>query len=68
MVSAHEHIIKPMPAIYRLLCRRYGFSPEDALFIDDNEANCEAARKEGFSVWCHRGEDIPADDPQAAGR
>lgn len=68
VVSAHEHIIKPMPAVYRLLCRRYGFSPEDALFIDDNEANCEAARKEGFSVWCHRGEDIPADDPQAAGR
>ena len=58
VVSAREHIIKPMPAIYRLLCRRYGFSPEEALFIDDSEVNTEAARKEGFSVWCRRGEDI----------
>ena len=58
VVSAREHIIKPMPAIYRLLCRRYGFSPEEALFIDDSEVNTEAARKEGFSVWRHRGEDI----------
>ena len=59
VVSAHEHIVKPMPAIYRLLCRRYGFSPQDALYIDDSPANIEAARQEGFSVWLHRGEAVP---------
>ena len=47
-----------MPAIYRLLCRRYGFSPKDALFIDDNPENTKAAQQEGFAVWTLRGEDI----------
>ena len=58
VVSSHERIVKPMPAIYRLLCRRYGFSPKDALFIDDNPENTKAAQQEGFAVWTLRGEDI----------
>ena len=59
VVSAREHMIKPMPAIYRLLCSRYGFSPGDALYIDDHLPNIEAARREGFAVWHYQGEDIP---------
>ena len=58
IVSAREHMVKPMPAIYLLLCERYGFSPEDALFVDDSGANTEAARRLGFSVWQYQGEDL----------
>ena len=30
--------------------RRFGHAPEAMLFIDDNAANIEAARKEGWQV------------------
>ena len=55
VVSSHERMVKPMPAIYRLLCARYGFAPQDALFIDDNPNNIRAAAREGFSVWQWQG-------------
>lgn len=55
VVSAHEHIVKPMPRIYELLCERYGFQPEEALFIDDNINNIHAAESLGFSVWHYTG-------------
>ncbi len=48
IVSAHERILKPDPAIYALLCRRYGLSPADCLFIDDSLPNVEAARAFGM--------------------
>lgn len=50
VVSGDEKMLKPDPAIFRLLTRRYGISPEESLFIDDNQANIEAARKLGFHV------------------
>lgn len=59
VVSSHEHMVKPMPVIYRLLCARYGFAPQDALYIDDNERNILAARQLGFSVWQYRGQELP---------
>ncbi len=51
VVSAHEHICKPAPRIFQILCERYGFQPQDALFIDDTLSNIEAAQREGFAVW-----------------
>ena len=60
VVSAEEHILKPMPRIYALLCERYGFQPSEALFIDDSAANIEAAGKLGFAVWQFEGR--PIDD------
>ena len=44
VVSANERLMKPDPAIYQLLCDRYGLSPADCLFVDDNEDNCIGAR------------------------
>lgn len=58
VISGREHIIKPMPRIYELLCERYGFRPEDALFIDDNPDNIAAAQKLGFDVWQFTGKPI----------
>ncbi len=44
LFSAEERLVKPNPAIYRLLTERYSLRPEECLFIDDNEANVQTAR------------------------
>ncbi len=47
--SAWVGMRKPDPAIYRLTIERLGgLSPEEHLFVDDNELNIEAARKLGL--------------------
>ncbi len=48
VISGREGLIKPDPAIYRLLCDRYGFTPSDAVFIDDSATNVDAAVALGF--------------------
>lgn len=48
LVSGDEMIVKPDPAIYRLLCERYDVVPERAVFIDDSPANVEGARNIGM--------------------
>ncbi len=48
ILSFREGIIKPDPAIYQLLCDRYQINPKEAVFLDDNETNIEAARKYGL--------------------
>ncbi len=50
VVSGRECLAKPKPAIFELAARRFGHAPEAMLFIDDNAANIEAARKEGWQV------------------
>lgn len=50
VVSGREKLAKPDPAIFRLAVRRFGFEPGEMLFIDDNLANIEAARGEGWQV------------------
>lgn len=48
VVSAHERVIKPDPAIYRVLFERYDLVPEDCIFIDDSAKNIETARTLGM--------------------
>jgi epoxide hydrolase-like predicted phosphatase len=49
--SAFVGIRKPEPEIYELTLERLdGLAPEAALFVDDVEVNCEAARKLGLRV------------------
>lgn len=48
VVSGREKMIKPDPAIYTLLCRRYGLNPAQCLFIDDLEVNVAAAKSVGM--------------------
>jgi 2-haloacid dehalogenase len=50
IVSGEEGLAKPDPAIFELLHERIGQSFEGALFIDDNPANVEAARKAGLDA------------------
>jgi 2-haloacid dehalogenase len=48
VVSGHEGVVKPDPAIFELLCDRYDVDPEDAVFIDDSPANVASAVSLGF--------------------
>lgn len=50
VVSGDEHLVKPMPEIYRLLERRIALKPEELCFVDDLEKNCAAARQCGWSA------------------
>lgn len=58
VVSGRECLAKPEPAIFQLAARRFGHAPEAMLFIDDNAANIEAARDEGWQV--HHFTEAPA--------
>lgn len=40
--------LKPAPEIFDYACRTMGISGADSVFLDDSEANCEAARRCGW--------------------
>ncbi len=48
VVSGAEGVVKPDPAIYRLLLERYSLTPGDCLFVDDIIANVLGARAVGI--------------------
>jgi 2-haloacid dehalogenase len=50
MVSAHEGIIKPEPAIFLRLLERFGLRAATTLLIDDSEPNIVAARVLGLQA------------------
>jgi len=46
--SYQEHICKPDTRIYQILLERYGLSPQETVFLDDNPANTDAAFRCGL--------------------
>ena len=58
IVSGEERIVKPDPAIFRILAERHGLTPERTVFIDDLAANVAAAAALGFRAV--RFSDAPA--------
>jgi len=46
--SSHVGLLKPDPAIYEYTLRGLGVQPSEALFVDDRQANVEAARALGM--------------------
>jgi 2-haloacid dehalogenase len=50
VVSAHERLIKPDPAIFHVLLERYGLKAEDCIFVDDSAKNIETARSVGMQA------------------
>jgi len=50
IVSGREKLLKPDPAIYRLLLDRYNLKAGDCVFIDDSAHNIEAAAALGFAT------------------
>jgi epoxide hydrolase-like predicted phosphatase len=51
VVSGVEGITKPDPAIYRLMERRLGLTPQELVFMDDMPGNVAAARSLGWSAF-----------------
>jgi 2-haloacid dehalogenase len=54
IVSGDERLLKPNPAIYRLLLGRYGLAAEECVFIDDSLANVDGARSVGMQAIHYR--------------
>ena len=50
VVSGTERLAKPDPRLYRLLLDRYQVDAASAVFVDDNAANCAAARELGLTA------------------
>ena len=50
VVSGDERLIKPDPAIYRLLLDRNGLEASTCLFIDDSRTNVEGAKAVGMQA------------------
>lgn len=50
VVSAHERLVKPDPAIFRVFLERSGLSAEECIFIDDSAANISTADSMGFDT------------------
>lgn len=48
ILSYEVKVIKPDPAIYKLLIEKYQLKPEECVFVDDLLENVEAARKLGM--------------------
>jgi 2-haloacid dehalogenase len=48
VISGVEKINKPDPRIYHILLDRYSLTPEECIFIDDNQPNIKAAEEIGF--------------------
>lgn len=54
IVSADYGIIKPDERIYKILLEKFSLRAEECFFIDDSEANIDAAQKLGFSTHCFK--------------
>jgi 2-haloacid dehalogenase len=48
VVSGTEKMRKPSSAFYKLLLDRYNVRAEEALFVDDNKRNTDAAQQVGI--------------------
>lgn len=60
VVSCEEHIAKPDEAIYRRLLEKYDLVADETLFVDDREANIEAAVSVGIEGYLFRTMDADA--------
>ena len=50
VVSYECHITKPDKRISQCLCSKYNLIPEECIFLDDRQANLDAAEKLGFNT------------------
>lgn len=56
-VSCKTGLRKPEPAAYRQALAALGVRPDEAIFVDDREDNCAAARAEGIDAIRFEGAD-----------
>jgi 2-haloacid dehalogenase len=67
IVSGRERLVKPDPAIYRLLLDRNGLAAGDCVFIDDSPKNVDAAQALGFHALLFTGPEAFERDLRALG-
>ncbi len=67
VVSGEEGVIKPDPAIFRILLERYGIAPDEAIFIDDNPRNAATAAALGIHGIHFRSPELLRRELQAIG-
>lgn len=49
-LSFRMHLDKPSPDIFNAVAEQAGIQPAETLFLDDSDANCQAARSCGFQA------------------
>ena len=54
VISADVHMHKPQPEIYRLAAERLQVKPEESIFVDDLQENCDGAEAVGMTAVRHR--------------
>ncbi len=54
ILSYTVKLIKPMPEFYKMLLSKYDLDPEECVFIDDREVNCEGAIKAGMKAIVYK--------------
>jgi putative hydrolase of the HAD superfamily len=54
LISAELGLAKPDPEIFHVAAARLGQPPEAGLFIDDNPAYADGARRAGLRAIVHR--------------
>lgn len=67
VVSGVERVVKPDPAIYRLLLDRTGLTAAECLFVDDSPKNVAGARAVGMAAHHFTDPASLADDLRARG-
>jgi 2-haloacid dehalogenase len=67
VVSAHERLVKPDAAIYRLLLDRNGLDAARCLFVDDSAQNVHGARAVGMRAHHFRDAERLAAELRALG-
>lgn len=50
------HIAKPEPEFWQFICRSEHSAPEETVFIDDLEENCNAASSIGINTFLYKGD------------
>lgn len=54
--SAVTDYVKPSPEIFELACRRFGYSKEECVFVDDSEKNINGALAFGLNALLFDGD------------
>lgn len=67
VVSGDARLVKPDPAIYRLLLDRNGLAAGDCLFIDDSATNVAGAEAVGMQAHHFRSPELLADTLRQTG-
>lgn len=58
LISAEERMLKPNREIYERLLEKFNLKAEECIFIDDLQANIDAAKAVGFEGYCFADGDV----------